>query len=142
MNLDDLLISFWECKLLRFCMVGAIGFVIDTGVLYMLIRNTGMNPYSARLISLFASATTTYVLNRSFTFSKGLKGEARHREWAIYMVLMLVGGAVNYSVYSLCIAFSRVMYTQPVLAVAAGALAGLALNFSTSRRLFLGRYGA
>jgi len=142
MRIDELLISFLESKLIRFCIVGAIGFLIDSGVLYLLIRNADMNPYSARLISFLSSATTTYVLNRSFTFSIGLKGEARHREWAVYVILMLAGGALNYGVYSLCIAFSKVMYAQPVLAVAVGSLAGLALNFSTSQRLFLGRQRA
>lgn len=137
MHFRNVAASLWEARLLRFSIVGGVGFLVDTGLLYALIRTTGMDPYSARLVSFLSSATTTWALNRSFTFAKGIQGAPTYGEWAAYLALMMGGGVVNYGVYSLCITFSSGMYAHPVLAVAAGSVAGLFLNFSTSRNLFL-----
>ena len=38
-------------QFVRFCLVGALGFVIDAGVLQLLLLTLAANPYKARIFS-------------------------------------------------------------------------------------------
>ena len=55
-------------QFLLFCIGGVIGFVVDAGIVQLLVRNFGFNPYGARLLSFLAAATTTWAFNRRYTF--------------------------------------------------------------------------
>lgn len=123
-------------ELLRFCVVGAIGFVVDAGVLMLLVAGAGMNPYAARVFSFLAAATSTWWLNRRYTFAVARPGS--RREWIRYMALMTLGAAVNYGAFALTLMASAVARQHPWIGVAAGAIAGLGLNFLTSRSLLKG----
>jgi putative flippase GtrA len=118
----------------RFCLVGTLGFVIDAGVLQALVSGAAMDPYLARVPSFLAAATATWWLNRRFTF--GVGRAATRREWASYVALMVLGAAVNYGTYAVLIGSWDVARAHLWMAVAAGSVAGLGVNFATSRRLF------
>jgi len=120
-------------ELLRFGVAGAIGFVVDAGVLTAAIA-LGLGPWIGRLISFLAAATTTYTVNRLWTF-RHRAGRAGARQWALFVAVSLVGFTANYGTYALLIALSATVAAEPVLGVAAGALAGMASNFALSRRL-------
>lgn len=128
-----------ENTFLRFSFVGSIGFVVDAGLLTLLLYEAGMDPYSGRLVSFLCAASTTWMLNRTFTFQRAVRSGRTSRQWTVYVLLMTIGGAVNYSVYALGVSTVPVVRVYPILGVAAGALCGLACNYSTSRSLFLGR---
>ncbi len=121
-------------QFLRFCLVGVIGFIIDASILQGLVVGAHLNPYLARLISFFIAAISTWVLNRSFTFDVSYK--ATHREWISYVAFMMIGFFVNYSAFAFSIKFLALTATQPWLGVAIGSIAGLRVNFLTSRLLF------
>jgi putative flippase GtrA len=120
---------FW-----RFCVVGAAAYGVDAGLLMALVSALGMNPYGARVASFLAAATFTWWLNRRFTF------EVAHRptraEWTAYVALMALGAAVNYATYAAAITWWPLAREHLWLAVALGSIAGLGINFSTSKRLF------
>lgn len=124
----------------RFVIVGAIGFVIDAGLLRLMLT-LGLGYYSGRVVSFLAAASVTWILNRSFTFRR----ESPHRihpagEWLAYLGLMVIGGAVNYGTYAAAVALSDVVRALPELGVALGSVAGLAINFWTAKTmLFAGR---
>ena len=124
-------------QLVRFSIVGALGFLVDAGVLHLLIAGAGGDLYVSRLFSFLAAASFTWAMNRRFTF-----GDTDHRtgrQWARFIAVNAVGGAVNYTVYAVLVATQPMVAAVPVLGVAAGSLAGLAVNFTASRTLVFGR---
>ena len=120
-------------EFMRFGMVGTIGFVVDTAVLYAGLA-LGLGLYGGRAISYLAAATTTWALNRLWTF-RGRGDGPVHQQWALFLVVNLVGFAMNYGTYAALIAFVPMVAAHPVLGVAAGAIAGMFGNFVLSRRL-------
>ena len=122
-------------QFLRFCLVGGAGFIVDVGVLYLL-RDRGIDLYSARVVSFLAAATFTWIGNRWFTFRSGRERAAGlHAEWFRYVLAMVIGGGINYGVYALAITWLPVFRQMPWLAVAAGTSAGLMVNFVLARRI-------
>ncbi len=119
-------------QFIRFGAVGLIGLIIDTATVYGLRHAFGL--YGAGLIAYVAAATGNWVLNRIWTFRGQGEGPA-HRQWAMFMVANLAGFVLNRGTYVLLVTFSTAAADQPVIATAAGAVAGLLVNFSLSRRL-------
>lgn len=120
-------------QFLRFGLVGVIGFVVDATVLYFALRSIQMDFYSGRLLSYLAAATTTWLLNRRFTFSDASTRPGQ--QWLRFLMVNGLGGGVNYTVYALLVSFSPPFSNSPVLAVALGSLSGLLLNFAGSKWL-------
>ncbi|QJQ97152.1 GtrA family protein [Halomonas sp. PA5] len=112
-------------------MAGVVGFLIDTGVLYLLKGTLGI--YGARVPSFFAAVFVTWWLNRCLAFGRRRSGIAIWREFLHYLGLMLGGGVVNYVVYSLLVASVETVHQFPILGVAAGSVAGMAVNYLSSR---------
>ena len=121
-------------QFLRFCVAGTVGFVIDAGILQMLVVGAHVNPYAARVVSFLAAASATWLINRRYTFAVSHK--PTRSEWRRYVSLMLLGALVNYGVFSLSIAFWPLAQAQPWLGVAFGSIAGMGLNFATSRLMY------
>jgi putative flippase GtrA len=107
--------------------------VVDTAVLYAGLA-LGLGLYGGRAVSYLVAATTTWALNRLWTFRGRGEGPA-HQQWALFLVVNLVGFAMNYGTYAVLIAFVPVVAAHPVLGVAAGAIAGMFGNFVLSRQL-------
>ena len=119
-------------QFLRFGVVGTVGFVVDTAVLYAGLA-LGLGLYSGRAVSYVAAASTTWALNRAWTFRDSGQAPAA-RQWALFLLVNLIGFACNYGTYAALIAFVPLVAAHPVLGVAAGALAGMVGNFWLSRR--------
>ncbi|WP_448189326.1 GtrA family protein [Azospirillum sp. sgz301742] len=117
----------------KFGLVGVVGLVVDTAVLYALLW-TGLEFFAARIPSFFAAATTTWALNRAFTF-RGADHAPLHRQWAAFVAANAFGGVVNYAVSVALEAGVEAVAAHPFLAVAAGSLAGMFFNFAASKRL-------
>lgn len=120
-------------QLVRFCVVGTIGFLVDAGVLQALVSGTGANPYAARVGSFLAAASATWWLNRRYTFQ--VTHRATRSEWIRYVALMVLGAVVNYGAFAIAITWWDLARAQPWIGVAIGSVAGLGINFVTSRRL-------
>ncbi|KQP13295.1 GtrA family protein [Pseudorhodoferax sp. Leaf267] len=120
----------------RFCIVGALGFLVDVAVLYALALVLGW--YGARVLSFLCAATFTWVLNRRHTFAAGAaeatSRAAVGREYLRYLLSMLGGGAVNYLAYSLVLQWSA-SRQAPLLGVAVGSVAGLVVNYALARHV-------
>jgi putative flippase GtrA len=123
--------SSWK-QLLTFCLGGFIGFIVDAGVLQALVVGLSWDRYTGRLISFLFAATATWIFNRSYTF----KGPRRHGlfvEWLQYVFAMSWGFACNFAAYSALVYFWNLDKQWLILAVAAGSLAGLGVNYTASR---------
>ena len=92
----------------------------------------------ARLSFYLLVATTTWILNRSFTF-RVTGGGGKHWQWVKYVVLNAIGGGLNYGTYALLVYRFPLAYTYPVLGVVAGSAVGLVVNDSANEFLVFGR---
>lgn len=119
-------------QILRFAVVGTFGFLVDTAVVYASRAALGL--YGAGLLAFAVAATVNWALNRSWTF-RGQGGGPAGLQFVRYVTVNLIGFALNRGTYAVVVTFSALAANQPVLATAAGALAGMGVNFSLSRRL-------
>lgn len=119
-------------QLAMFCIGGVLGFIVDAGVLQLLVVGFAWDRYSGRLISFLLAATATWVFNRHYTFH----GPRRHSlagEWMRYVFAMSGGFACNFTAYSALVYFFNIDRQWLILAVAAGSIAGLGVNYAASR---------
>ena len=119
-------------QLFLFAVVGTIGFVVDVTVLYAVIYSVPIDLYSARIVSFLFAASTTWYLNRHFTFGHAAT-EHPFRQWRRFLFGNAVGGVLNFSTYSILIYWLTDIEGMPFFAVAAGSVAGLIFNFIISR---------
>ena len=112
-------------------MVGVVGFIVDSAVLYLCLHATGLGLYGGRVVSYLAAASTTWYLNRRLTFGDR---SPPGRQWARFVATNAVGALVNYGSYSIVVASLPAGTFVPLLGVAVGAIAGLGFNFTASRR--------
>ena len=119
-------------QLLLFTLVGALGFIVDAGLVQVMVREFSINPYGARIVSFLAAATTTWGFNRRYTFA-GHSSGSRRREWLRYLIAMAAGFALNYGAYAVLVASFPLVRHWPAIGVAAGSVAGAMVNFLTSK---------
>jgi putative flippase GtrA len=113
-------------QMLRFALVGVVGFVVDAGTLYAMIAlGTGIR--WGRVVSYLFAVTTTWYLNRRYTFTRP-SGYSLFGEWLRFCTSQLGGAAINLGVYYSLIRIDFVA-AHPVIGVAAGSLSGLLVNF-------------
>ena len=116
--------------LLWYGLTGVLGFLVDAGVLHLLVSDWNTNLFLARGCSFTCAATTTWVVNRVVTFSSThRKARQLVAEWAAYFVASLGGGCVNYLVFALAVHLSPTLYETPSIAVGFGTIAGTTFNF-------------
>jgi putative flippase GtrA len=120
-------------QFVMFAAVGLIGFVIDTATVYALRHATGL--YVAGLAAYFTAATGTWLCNRAWTFRHAARSDLWHVQWRRFLAANFSGFIINRGVYALLVTFVAAAAREPVIAVFAGALAGMTLNFNLSRKL-------
>lgn len=119
-------------RLLPFAMAGAIGFLVDAGVLMLATPVAG--PYLGRLFSFIAAVLATWGVNRHFAFRDRRGGKSPVRELLQYGLACLGGGLVNLLVYSLLVHYLELATLWLPVAVAVGSLAGMMVNFTLADR--------
>jgi putative flippase GtrA len=119
-------------QFLRFCVVGALGFVTDFSVLFLAVTWLGMGTLSGRVLSFLVAATVTWKANRHFTFAK--QGQGSVREWLQYLLLTGFGGLINVGVYQAWLTLTDHGTLNLFLAVVAGSAVALLFNYAISKR--------
>jgi putative flippase GtrA len=74
------------------------------------------------------------VLNRMWTF-RGLGSGPAHRQWGMFLITNLAGFVLNRGTYAILVTFVAAAAAQPVIATAAGSMAGMFVNFYMSRKV-------
>lgn len=109
-------------------MVGGIGFVVDAGILALLVHGFGLGPLVSRLVSFPCAMTVTWYLNRRVTFFHAVSSNPG-QEWFRYALVSMTGNLVNFIVYVACIRLSQFMYAYPETALAIAAIMALVFNY-------------
>ncbi len=120
-------------KLPGFVVVGAIGFLIDAGILTILMTGFGFDHYSARAISFTVAVTFTWYMNRRWVFEKS-SASMNGREYSSYIFVQVIGAVINLSVFVAVIEIVPSLTSMPVIPLAVGAVTALLFNFSASSR--------
>ncbi len=117
-------------RVARFGVVGGTGFLVDAGVLMVLLSMGWANPYIARCFSFPPAVLVTWLLNRCFVFESHADSlRAKGREYGRYFAVQFLGVLINFAVYSVCIFLFSFFRDWPILALAAGSGVAMVFNF-------------
>jgi len=117
---------------LRFGLVGCVGFAVDGGLLHLLTTAAGWGPIVARALSFPAAVLATWALNRRFTFG-GVDAGPWWASLARYLGVSLVGTGVNFGIYTGLVLGSGAMAAQPLAPFAIASIAAMAFNYLGSK---------
>lgn len=126
--------------LLRFALVGVVGFAVDGGLLQGLTL-AGWGPLEARLVSFPAAVLCTWWLNRAITF-RGSDHGPLLASLLRYIGVSVVGTGVNFAVYAGLVLGSATMAATPVVPFAIASVAALAFNYLGSKHFAFRRAGS
>lgn len=121
-----------SARFMRFGLVGALGFVVDAGVMQLLVSLAGAGAIEARAVSIPTAVLATWALNRSFTFGKQDAGGA----WPSlvrYIAVSAAGAAVNFLVYSALVLASAALAALPMIPLAIASIVALVVNYLGSK---------
>ncbi|MFQ3623522.1 MAG: GtrA family protein [Acetobacteraceae bacterium] len=121
-------------QMLRFAVIGTLGFLVDTATVYAAHFAAGIGLYGAGVLGFLVAASFTWAMNRRFTFPEA-RAQARGPQWLRFVATQAIGFAVNRGTYAALIAVLPPAREHPVLAVAAGSIAGMGVNFVTARQI-------
>ena len=117
-------------EFLRFCAVGALGFVVDTAVTLLMVGPQLATPLVSRVFAFLLAASVTWRLNGIFTFqsrSGGLKN------LSIYLSSTALGGTINILTYLGWLKVFGSSQWSILAGVACGSVVALVFNFSVSK---------
>lgn len=121
-----------------FAFSGTVGFLVDAGMLYVLLR-LGLGFYAGRLASFLTAVYVTWRINRRFTFGWNSRSPS-WAEWSRYLLAMSGGGVCNYAAYVAVLPLAAAAGPwRPLIAVAVGSAAGMAVNFVGAKWWVFGR---
>lgn len=118
-------------QLPSFAVVGAIGFIVDAGILSALVQGAAWSHYSGRAVSFAAAVTVTWYLNRRWVFAPTAN---RTREYGSYFGVQTIGAIINLGTYALAIAVVPALGRLPVVPLAIGSALAMLFNYSAAKR--------
>jgi putative flippase GtrA len=126
-----------KTQMLRFAMSGVAGYIVDSIVLYTVMA-LGMGFLRGRLVSFVCAVIATFILNRRYTFAEQLRSAPGLRpplwlEFGRYIAAMALGGLLNLATYWFVLRVTPHFPALFALAVAAGSLVGMGVNFASAK---------
>ena len=121
-------------RILLFAVVGGAGFLVDAGVLALLLHVSPLGPFSARIVAIAAAMLVTFWLNRTFTFGRSDRSLAV--EGTRYGGVGISAALLNYAVYAVILLVFPAVW--PVLAVAVASVVAMVWSFLGYSRFVFG----
>jgi putative flippase GtrA len=110
---------------LRFLIAGTVGFIVDAGVLHLLLWFTPVGPFIGRAVSIPSALLATWLLNRNFTFGRSDRSLAS--EWFRYGSVGLTSALLNYALFSALLVAEPSL--RPIIAVILASAAATGFSF-------------
>jgi putative flippase GtrA len=118
-------------RLIGFIAVGAVGFIADGGILWLLLPYLGSS--WGRAISFSIAVTVTWALNRAVTFRDRASKTGRAVELGRYVLSQTIGAVINVGLYAFSMFANTWMAERPLAAFAVGSAGGLIVNFTLAQ---------
>ena len=80
-------------SLLKFCLVGGSGMVVDFGVTWLCKERLRWNKYVSNSLGFVLAATNNYIWNRLWTFAS--HDTAVVRQYSMFLLVSVIGLALN-----------------------------------------------
>ncbi len=112
----------------RFVVVGVLGFVVDGGGTWLLVR-AGLPPLVARVPALASAIVVTWLLNRTLTFR--VEAPKSRAELTRYAAVALSSAFFNFLLYGVLVSVG----VPPFVAVALATIVLLLYSFVAYRRV-------
>jgi len=77
-------------ELAKFGTVGALAFVVDTGLFNIILHVAPHKPLTAKVVSTVVAASMAFVLNRAWSFRHRQRSSLR-REYTLFFILNAIG---------------------------------------------------
>ena len=122
-------------SLIKFALIGAIGFTIDAGLLYLGVYVLSTPLFATRAVSILISVLATWLLNRSWTFNLR-KIESVWIELFKYLGSRSVGAAINMGIFTSLVSLATMPFNNPILATPISSAIAMLINY-TMVRLFI-----
>ena len=123
-------------RLALFAIAGGGGFLIDAGVLWLMLNFTPAGPFLARAVAIVIAMNFTWFFNRSYTFGASVRSVTR--EGMRYGTVGAVTALTNYGLYA-GLLFSMPLL-QPLAALVFASIGAMGLSFiGYSRYVFTAR---
>lgn len=119
-------------QIINFGAVGAVGFLVDGGILTLLNSLLGFGLLSSRMCSFSVAVTVTWALNRQHTFPDRKDKQALH-EWMRYTALNGVGALLNLAIFFWLVFVFNALAKIPLVPLAIAAAIALVFNFLVSK---------
>jgi putative flippase GtrA len=119
-------------QFLKFGLVGTLCFLIDYGLMVALTEFTEIGYFGSSAISFIVSVVVNYILSMRFVF-RGKEELSPAQEATIFVVLSMVGLALNQMIMWIAVEFFRIFYA---IAKIFSTMLVTTYNF-ISRKLFL-----
>ncbi len=118
-------------RILRFVVVGSIGFAVDATILLALTALAGWQPLEARIVSFMAAVTVTWLLNRNATFSdrRALRATTSANEYVRYVLTQSIGAAINLAVFGIALWMLPALRMHLLVPLALGSIFALCFNY-------------
>ena len=122
----------------RFSLVGALGFVIDAGLLGIFTQILELDPFFWRLVSFLAAASTTWILHRKYTFRAGGPWTS---QWFRFVLFNGLGALLNFGVYAALLLYAPAPVSHPLAAVTVSSALAWGFNFAVCKWVVFGGRG-
>lgn len=119
-------------RFMRFGLVGTLGFVVDAGVMQLLVSFAGAGPIEARAVSIPTAVFATWLLNRGFTFAKA-RSDPAWPSLLRYAAVSAAGALVNFVVYGVLVLASATLAAYPIIPLAVASIVALVFNYLGSK---------
>ncbi len=131
-----------KIRIIKFAIVGGIGFIVDVSALAMLSSFVPIIP--ARAGAFWVAASSTWWCNRIFTFKESERSEPV-QQWCKFLFCACIGFLPNWGCYWFLIKWTDFSWIThlvgqhaavlwPYIAMIPGILLGMAVNFTLSSR--------
>ena len=123
-------------KFFYFAFVGGIGFIIDSGLLSILVKIYSFNIYLSRLFSFLTAVLLTWILNRKLVFNMFIDlSISKAVEYRRYFFVQVIGALCNLFIFTFLVESYPFMKDVPIIPLSIGAFFGLLINFTGARFL-------
>lgn len=122
-------------QLFRYCFVGGISFLADTGIMSILV-DFGLNKYFAVAIGFIVGLVINYFISKALVFKKEKTKVNNYTEFFIYGIIGIIGlGLTELLIYI----FSDLMTLNLLLSKIIAAAIVLIWNFAARKIIIYGR---